>query len=366
MSERLSLKKRAIAHQQICRAMWNPDGENHMAPIRSSRPKRANVSNCSRPTKYHVDTFFWDSGTLSRASDSGWSPRRGTLSTSTGGTHDDCYQPRTPRGSCKRPSPLPPTVVKLSTLLADPNYDIWDVVRAVELDPVLAGKVIRLANAPCYGGGSVASVRDAVTRIGTGSVRSLAIAANVQPKRDVDLSPFQLTPQSYWKHSVSVLSFAEQMMEKRLANFGNDFTTAALLHDFGKLILADYIKPEHVELLSVLDPAASPADRETTILGVSHAEVSAVVAQAWSLPNSLVQAVQHHHHPSRCGTTLCHGLNVANQLSWTLESRDDDLRRESSGRLESLNALGVEEAQLNELIQEGKSRLDQILEIYAI
>ena len=262
--------------------------------------------------------------------------------------------------------PLPPTVVQLSTLLDNPEYDIWDVVRVVELDATLVGKVMRLANAPCHGSGNVGSVRDAVARLGTGSVRSLAIAASVQPKLDADLSPFHLTPESYWRHSVAVLSFAEQMMAQGIGEFGNDFSTAALLHDFGKLLLVGHLRSEHVELLLHLDPTQAPVERESAVLGVNHAEVGAVVAQSWNLPSSLVRAIQYHHNPAECGSRMCHGLSIANQLAWRSDGNDSAYERESTKRAASLAAIGLTEEQLNMLENAGRERLQQTLDAYAL
>ena len=41
--------------------------------------------------------------------------------------------------------PLPPAVTRLNKLFADANYEIKDVVRTVELDPVLCGKLLKLS-----------------------------------------------------------------------------------------------------------------------------------------------------------------------------------------------------------------------------
>ena len=117
-------------------------------------------------------------------------------------------------------APLPQSVVRLSEVLADPGYEMMDVVRAIELDPPLAGRLLRLANSALYSGAPVSSVGLAVTRLGTVTVRLMAIATIARPNRGIDLSAFELTAESYWRHCVAVLSFAQEMAIQKRRTFG--------------------------------------------------------------------------------------------------------------------------------------------------
>ncbi|MCP4173222.1 MAG: HDOD domain-containing protein [Fuerstiella sp.] len=261
--------------------------------------------------------------------------------------------------------PLPQTVTQLSDLFADPNYQLRDVVRAVSLDSSLAGKLLRLANSAVYGSRRVGSTIEAVARLGSGAVRSISIASSARPKHDLDLSAFGLTPDTYWKHSVTVLTLADVMATHGPAKYGDDFPTAALLHDFGKLVLSRHLTPEHSEALQRRNPELSAVRREELALSVNHAEVTAVVAQAWNLPDDLVRAVQHHHNPTAFDHPMCHGLNIANQLAWQLESRNAELERESASRATSMAALGLTAEQCDEVLEMGVVRLQETLDAYS-
>ena len=193
---------------------------------------------------------------------------------------------------------------------------------------------------------------------------SSAISASVRPPQDLNLEPFGLTPDSYWKHCVAVLSFAEELASRGLANFGSEFSTAALLHDFGKLILARHISPAQAEAMQRIDPAIPGTRRELEVLSVHHGEVTAVVAQTWKLSDALVQAVQHHHTVDLCDTPLCHGLNIANQLAWQLEEREFDLAREADSLQLSRSALKLSDSTLQSIYADGVTRLEASLEVY--
>jgi len=180
----------------------------------------------------------------------------------------------------------------------------------------------------------------------------------------MDLSFFGLTPDSYWKHCVTVLSFADALASQKRQAFGDDFGTAALLHDFGKLLLGKYITKDHVTQMQVLYQELPTVEKEMRVLGVNHAEVGSVVAQSWKLSHDLCRAIQLHHDPIECDTPLCYGLNLANHLAWRADNRDDDYGRESLTRIASMKALDIDAEQFESIFEEGMARLDETLEVY--
>lgn len=260
--------------------------------------------------------------------------------------------------------PLPQSVVRLTDILGDPDYDVKDVVRVVEVEPTLAGRVLRMANSALYSSGKVSTIQGAIVRLGTGTVRSLAMSESVRPRKDIDLSAFGLTPETYWSHSVAVLSFAEEMAAQRIARFGDDLPTAALLHDFGKLVLSRHVSPEMIDHLNETDSPLTRVQREMAVFSVDHAEVTAVVAQAWKLPENIVRAVQYHHNPVEYDSPICHGLHLANHLAWKLEAQNFELESERATHESSTQSLRISEESLDRVFREGKQRFEAIHEFF--
>jgi len=256
--------------------------------------------------------------------------------------------------------PLPQIVGRLNHFFADPKYDLADVVEVLELDATLSGKLLKLAHSAASGQECVSSVRQAVMVLSEGTVRAVAIASSVRPQTSLDLSVFGLTVESYWLHSLAVMSISEALSELNVADFSQSLPTAALLHDFGKLVLSKHLTPAHVLALENLSPSLRSVDRETAILGVNHAEVTAVVTQAWHLPEELCLAVQYHHHPSDCGSALCHGLNLANQCARRMEDRKSHHDVDQRIQTESLAALAMTDEQLDAAFQIGVERFHAI------
>lgn len=259
---------------------------------------------------------------------------------------------------------MPKAVVRLCALFADPEYKLGDVVQEVELVPSLREKLLSLANSPIHGAGRVRSTNEVIAWLGSGTVRSIAIATNARPRPDLDLSGFRLTPASYWRHCVAVLSFAEEMAAQRLAKFGDDFSTAALLHDFGKLVLSEHLTSEQRKNLRVQRSGLSAVEYETRELGINHAQVTAVAAHSWNLRDDLVRAVEHHHNSAAFDHPMCHGVNIANQMAWQLYSSPGVLERESENRTASMAALDLTQEQWDLVLEEGTVRLHTAMSVY--
>ncbi len=239
--------------------------------------------------------------------------------------------------------PLSRTVQRLTELFRSSDFRMDDIIDAVRLDSTLGGRLLQVANASAFGYAPTDSLQTAIVRLGSGTVMALASASCMRPVQGVDLTPFGLDEDSYWRHTVAVTSFATALTNIGRGTFGDQLLTAALLHDIGKLVLADHLDPEQARLLDAVRDEPSPVKREFQVLGVHHAEVSAVVAQHWDLSESLVKAVQHHHDPPPDADALTHGLVIANHLAWRFEDRDlaeDDPEQALLER--SLQAVGMD------------------------
>ena len=91
---------------------------------------------------------------------------------------------------------LPEVVMRLSEIMADPDFRYQDVVAALQLEPVIASRQLQMANSPLYGTGRVTTIHEAAVRLGVDTVRSIALSDVARPSADLDLSAFGMTPQT--------------------------------------------------------------------------------------------------------------------------------------------------------------------------
>ncbi len=177
---------------------------------------------------------------------------------------------------------------RVSTKLDDPLSTNDQIAAVMQLEPVLAGKVLKLANSAFFGlSRKVANVSQAVSILGRGQVGNLVLSAAIAGL----LSAKGTDPdflRTLWSHSVRCA-----VLCKLMGRFGNGamnpdtLFTAGLLHDIGRLVIARQLPKEFEELQAgEVDP--DDCTTEASVLGFDHTEVGAALYQAWQLPDMLV------------------------------------------------------------------------------
>ena len=122
---------------------------------------------------------------------------------------------------------------------------------------------------------------------------------------------------------------------------------AALLHDIGKLVLACKMPDQYCAALALArERACEPFEAEEELLGTSHAEIGAYLLGLWGLPYLAIEAIAHHHRPTRIPHSAFDGavtLYVANLLSHptspTGHLTEGDLRESERTCLQELGIL---------------------------
>lgn len=264
---------------------------------------------------------------------------------------------------------LPPTTTRIMQLVEDPFFDIGELTRLIELDPALTGRVLRLANSAASGSlRTMNHVRDAAVFLGAGTVLALAVSACTRPNAKCDLSAFGLTKRTYWQHCLGCVAAAEELMSEKVGDFGSGFVTAALLHDFGKQILAEHLTPSHLEAFRQFRdecPGRAGIEAEREILGVDHALAGGLVAQHWQLPADIVHAIEHHHDPSDWDQILSHGVVLANEVSKELEGSNHFCHAGSEHLANSMLALDLSDSRLQSVVRAARKRLSCLLTLFA-
>ena len=117
-----------------------------------------------------------------------------------------------------------------------------------------------------------------------------------------------------WSHSLGVGVAARALARKRGNIHPEKAFVAGLLHDLGMIILSVYRKEEFTQILAVAaDQGITYEAAELQVLGWSHAELGAYVAEAWSFPATHCEAIRTHHEPQQA--TLQPGLAQVTHLA---------------------------------------------------
>lgn len=215
--------------------------------------------------------------------------------------------------------PLSPVALQIVELVQDPEADMTQIVDIIEYDPAVTANVLRLANSAYFGGNrSIASLRDAIVRLGLRRIFHVAMAAAVNPIIQVPVEGYGIRWGGLWRHSVAVGLGTEYLSFNLQIDVPGYAFTAGLLHDIGKLIIPE-LEGWNAERLAELAKSKNISfeQAEKEMFEVNHADVGAMVLDRWNFPVEIIRVVEFHHNPDELETrdVVVDLVHVADLLS---------------------------------------------------
>jgi len=195
--------------------------------------------------------------------------------------------------------PLPTVAVKVLRLLEDPDETVEAVVDVIRLDPSLTLRVLKVCNSPYYGlSRQVHSLQDAVVLLGVDALVNMVLSTCVTSLLGRSCPGYRLEEGALWSHSVCCAIASELAAERVCPGLKGQAFTAGLLHDIGKVVLATYVDADFQQIQSLVNQESVAFHAaERSVIGVSHTETGAAVAEHWNLPLPLRNAIRYHHEP---------------------------------------------------------------------
>lgn len=246
---------------------------------------------------------------------------------------------------------FPKSVHKIIELTSSMDSSAKDIIAVIEGDPVMTGKILQVMNSAFYSlPTKITSIHRALVIIGLNTIKNLAISVAVigvlkpckEPHFDSDL---------FLEHSFATAVICKTLAERQgiplLAS--SDYFIAGLLHDFGKIVFAEFKAAEFklaLEESSTNNTSLHLA--ETKYLGMDHAQVSQILAIKWGLSESLAESIKCHHQ-NMPSDLLSSCIFTANQIA-----KQGQLGNSGNPVIETLS---VEQSEIfgcsfNELIEE--------------
>jgi putative nucleotidyltransferase with HDIG domain len=183
---------------------------------------------------------------------------------------------------------------RLLALLGEDDLAMNDIVVTIESDPGLALTMLRAANRlPGPRRGKIRAVPAALRALSRSAIEELA--AGVTTFEFFQHGTRCKSREGFRLHAVATQHAAAHLARDFKPERRDGIIVAALLHDVGKLVLADTY-PEYPA--GVHRDAKTPEDRvraEQLELGIDHALVGGALIRRWGLPGNLAKAVEQHH-----------------------------------------------------------------------
>lgn len=172
------------------------------------------------------------------------------------------------------------------------------VARAIQTDPVLVMRVLKLANA-CLGPGirPVLAIRDAVGILGLNAVRSLALGFSlIGDKHLRGCRAFDYP--AFWSRSLACAVGMHALAARSGLMQRDEAFTLGLLAHIGELGLASLFPDDYARLLEgAPHPGSECLAQERRFFDFDHADLSAALLADWGFPDRLVEPVTYHEQP---------------------------------------------------------------------
>jgi HD-like signal output (HDOD) protein/CheY-like chemotaxis protein len=237
---------------------------------------------------------------------------------------------------------LPIIYDELMTLLRKEDPPISQIARIIAKDVGMAAKILQLANSAFIGArGRVSGLLQAVSMIGTETVRTLVLSVHVFSHFDNNSEVAPFLP-ALWQHSVSSAALAQKIATAECASKSviDESFTAGLLHDIGKVVLLAEMPHQYRPILEKNSGEVSAF--EIQLLGCTHAQIGAYLVSIWGLPVPLVRAVAFHHCPSEAGETQFSSLTAVHAADAIASAADPSpLNHDGELDLKYLDQIGL-------------------------
>ncbi|MDA0256555.1 MAG: HDOD domain-containing protein, partial [Chloroflexi bacterium] len=129
----------------------------------------------------------------------------------------------------------------------------------------------------------VTTAERAVMRIGLRGTRNI-VASAVLHSSFGDLERAGIDLDELWRHLLGCALVADRVLQPRERSAG---FTAGLLHDVGRLSLAQSAPDRYASVVAQVRAGADPREAERAAFGEDHEERGAAITAAWALPEEL-------------------------------------------------------------------------------
>lgn len=257
------------------------------------------------------------------------------------------------RSKAYEPPLLPASATELLALSRKPNVAYAEMVALMEKDPLIAGKVLRIAQSAAYSRqGVIQSLSQAAVRLGVETLTQIFLEVSMTMK--VFRAPAYDAPMTALrKHSVATAHVA-RLVCRHTSIFDDYAFLCGLLHDVGVAACLIVLSERGREEPPIPFEVAWPAIVEV------HEEASKQLTTHWNLPPDVRLVVGMHHIPVVSGVVHPVGAAVSIAEYIVSEAGGDSLGEGIAPPVRAMNALGMSDALREQIQREAKVVLQGI------
>ncbi len=257
---------------------------------------------------------------------------------------------------------LPEVTAQIVQTVENPRSSAAELHQIVAHDPSMVSRILKVVNSSFYGlPGQIGSIERAIVLLGLNAVKNIAVAASLgQLFRGGRLCD-GYTPKDLWKHCIAVAVAARDLARQLKLAVVEEAFLCGMIHDVGILIeLQEFSGPLAEVCAATQNGEGSFCQMEERIIGVTHQQLGAALAEQWKFPRSCQLVAAYHHQPQIAtgdrvlptlvwaADILCHQAGQGFSLPASCQTLDDGL----------MASIGLSEAMVAKTTQSLKEMMD--------
>jgi HD-like signal output (HDOD) protein len=198
---------------------------------------------------------------------------------------------------------MPEIATRAIDIAREPDCSFDEFARVVDRDAKLASDILCIANSAMFGTSQpILALHQAVIRLGLRQCRNLIVGSCMASLSKGVVLPDVRTRDLLCRHGFLTAVIASGLNNSLGAGFEGEEFAAALMHDFGRTLLALCVPDEFAEVDSLsFDERGLSLELERKTAGADHCEVGAWFALFKKLPVEFAEVMQYHHRPAEAG-----------------------------------------------------------------
>ncbi|MBZ0156146.1 MAG: HDOD domain-containing protein [Alphaproteobacteria bacterium] len=250
---------------------------------------------------------------------------------------------------------IPLIAHQILNLSSDEKTSLGKLESIIQQDPAIAAKVISFSNSALFGHiSSCTTITCAIRKIGFDNVLNIALGISLMTLFDSGNQERAFDYQKLYRHSLAVGMLSKRLAEGLGLKRTEEYFLSGMLHDLGFLLLNRHFPGMYRKSIDERTKGECPLEAERKVLGFTHAEAGAWLADKWNLPVALWEAILQHHTPSRAKkhTRLAAVVHLADYLTTRKFYAPDEKSREYPLDPSSLEALALSREGIEEMAEE--------------
>ncbi len=259
------------------------------------------------------------------------------------------------REAISRVRSIPQIVFKILRMLREGRCSLQDIAEEVKQDQVISAKLLKLCNSAFFNKRIKADSIDRVlVLLGEKQLLQVVMSAAFEDFFRGKSKGYSQCKGGLYNHALGTALISEKLARITQCVPSDTAYTAGLLHDIGKVVLDQHMDrayPFFYRKTQIGNENLFTAERET--FGITHDDIGAMLAEQWSLHDSLIDAIKNHHNPDNADSdkVLVSIVYLADLLMSRFLVGQELERLDTDHLKKSLHTLGIETGRFSNVIE---------------